>query len=141
MEKSEIIKKYKENLRLYEGFIHNKKVIGNEYFYKERIHKVNKIIDALENNTLTYEKFMKLDPRDKWDTHKYFDGKVIWLCDCGCGEETNEPESVFIGSLLCGHCGFELTRRTGGGQKNPFNWTFEYNIKELRKQKLEQIGK
>ena len=66
------------------------------------------------------EEFNILDDRAKWDNWKTLKD-VIWICE-NCGEEMEEPESSFMGSRHCGECDHELTRRTNGGQNNPFGW-------------------
>jgi len=67
--------------------------------------------------------FNELYSREKWDTWKEQEGS--WHCpQCG-SKMTDGPNraSPFHGAqVLCGGCDSELTRRTGGGQGDPFNW-------------------
>jgi hypothetical protein len=68
--------------------------------------------------------FNNLSSRDKWDKYESLKGK--WYCP-NCGNRTNQPyrTSPFPGaSVCCGNCDYELTRRTGGGQNDPFNWWY-----------------
>ena len=135
--KKAIIKKYKVYLEICKRYSTRGGLTNVHNLWEKRASHNEYILNLLETETLDHKSFMKLDYRDKWDTYKYFEGKVTWLCPCGV--ETGDPESVFDGSLVCDNCNFELTRRTGGGQNNPFNWTFKYNVKELRKLKLKQL--
>ena len=73
---------------------------------------------------LTVAEFNDLkSDRDKWKNWK--DMKGDWLCG-GCkGVLDDGPHcaSPFSGaSIHCNGCDFKLTRRTGGGQSDPFNW-------------------
>ncbi len=65
--------------------------------------------------------FNKLSPNEKWDQWKKQKG--YFVCpDCGsrCKPERCSP---FPGTTMhCEDCGYELSRRTGGGQHNPFGW-------------------
>lgn len=68
--------------------------------------------------------FNSLTSREKWDKWKSLKGK--WYCP-HCHRQTDKPRcaSPFHGaSICCGHCDFEFTRRTGGGQCDPFNWHY-----------------
>ena len=67
--------------------------------------------------------FNALRDRDKWDAWKQYQDK--WLCK-HCGAHMDEDPcraSPFGGcSIVCGNCDGELTRRTPGGQSDPFGW-------------------
>ena len=73
------------------------------------------------NNT---EGFNGLSDREKWEQWKSQVG-AVWLCG-GCkGVLDDGPRgaSPFSGaSVHCNGCDHELTRRTGGGQSDPFKW-------------------
>lgn len=63
-------------------------------------------------------------PREKWDTWKKQKGTF----HCPNCDNRSKPErcSPFPGATLhCGECEYELTRRTGGGQSDPFGWIFK----------------
>ena len=71
--------------------------------------------------------FNILSDREKWDIFwKSFesDKSLEWNCK-HCGSETNSPwrASPFSGSSIhCGECDGMLSKRTNGGQNDPFNW-------------------
>lgn len=70
--------------------------------------------------------FRKLSPSLRWQVAAKIEG-VLWCCE-NCGEVVDDgamPKKQFMGSLHCGNCDLELTRRTGGGQSDPFNFTFK----------------
>ena len=70
--------------------------------------------------------FSKLNHRDRWDAAKKM-AAVVWCCE-NCNEVVDDgkiPNRNFMGSLHCGNCDAELTRRTNGGQSDPFNLTFK----------------
>lgn len=72
--------------------------------------------------------FLKLSDRDKWEIGKTLTN-VKWACpNCKSIVDDGEfPDRCpgFSGmSMHCGECDFELTRRTGGGQSDPFNFIF-----------------
>ena len=78
---------------------------------------------------MTIEKFNNLTDREKWDA-LWSGGALLlggtWHCK-HCGEELENEmpyrAQPFSGaSVCCGDCDGELTRRTGGGQNDPFNW-------------------
>ena len=86
-------------------------------------------------------KFDKLSDRNKWRywwSHKEKFGNVTWHCaHCGGLMENETPYRAqpFSGSSInCCDCDSELTRRTGGGQSDPFKWICkiikEYNDKK-----------
>lgn len=86
-----------------------------------------------KNNSLTdmmnfTEKFNALSDREKWNIFQKEleeNKSLSWYCKhCGI-EDDNSPwhASPFSeSSVHCGNCEGELTRRTGGGQSDPFNW-------------------
>ena len=89
---------------------------------------------------MTAEDFNKLTNNQKWDA--IWDNKIVdvlWCCS-SCGEIVDNgrrPTSMVRGERYCGECGSLLTRRTGGGQNMPCNYTFIPN----RKIKLDKIIK
>jgi len=74
------------------------------------------------------KKFNKLTDREKWTVFWDKDIKLkgTWHCkNCGAEMIDEEPYRAqpFSGcSVHCDNCDGELTRRTGGGQNDPFNW-------------------
>ena len=67
--------------------------------------------------------FNKLPVRDKWKMWR--DQKGIWKCKyCKAIMEDGprSPGPFEGGAIVCGECDFEPTRRTPGGQSNPFEW-------------------
>lgn len=68
--------------------------------------------------------FNRLPSRQKWEKYKSMKGK--WYCP-KCRKQTDAPyrASPFHGAqVCCGNCDHTLTRRTGGGQSDPFNWHY-----------------
>lgn len=77
---------------------------------------------------MNQEDFKKLKHRDRWEVGKTLAG-VLWCCEnCGALVDDGQfpkPLPAFPGMTLhCGECDYELSRRTGGGQGDPFNFTF-----------------
>ena len=67
--------------------------------------------------------FNKLPVRKKWNTWK--DQQGTWYCpQCltELGDGPNRASPFHGSSVHCGACDKELTRRTGGGQSDPFEW-------------------
>lgn len=70
--------------------------------------------------------FNKLPPNQKWKLWKQQKG--YWFCSyCGIrlvdGPQRAAP---FHGAeIVCEHCNNILTRRSGGGQFDPFEWTLK----------------
>ena len=67
--------------------------------------------------------FNKLGAREKWDTWVKQEG--TWHCpECGTqlGGGPSRVSPFRGASINCGGCDAELTRRTGGGQNDPFGW-------------------
>jgi hypothetical protein len=87
--------------------------------------------ELFEKKTMSPNQFNELKDREKWTAFR--DENIIlkgtWHCKhCGVLDVIGPHRaSPFSGaSVHCGDCDEELTRRTGGGQNDPFNW-------ELRK--------
>ena len=114
----------------------------------ESIHE--ELYDALVNLTIKitgYEEkapnpdevaFNAMNDRDKWTAYWdcYKDRKDIeWRCK-GCGYvDPDKPtrSQPFHGcSIHCDRCDYELTRRTGGGQGDPFGWMMKIKVKDER---------
>ena len=72
---------------------------------------------------MTAEEFNALSSHEKWQNWKKVDG--IWTCP-RCGSRMSDGPvrcSPFPGAArFCAECNRLLTRRTGGGQFDPFNW-------------------
>jgi hypothetical protein len=72
---------------------------------------------------MTVDVFNALSRREKWELWNKQNG--VWACP-GCGVVLEDgPSRVrpFHGAYIeCEACETELTRRTGGGQMDPFNW-------------------
>jgi len=89
---------------------------------------------------MTPQEFEKLTNNQKWDAiwnNKIVD--VIWCC-ASCHkivDNGRRPTSMVDGERYCGECHRMLTRRTGGGQNMPCNYTFIPN----RRIKLKKIIK
>jgi len=70
--------------------------------------------------------FNELTSREKWAAWRTQTG--TWHCK-ECGTELSDgprsPAPLHGCSINCGECDAELTRRTGGGQHNPFNWVLK----------------
>jgi hypothetical protein len=72
--------------------------------------------------------FNDLRDREKWARWKNQDG--VWKCpECNAVlEDGPNRADPFRGcSVHCGECDAELTRRTGGGQSDPFRWILDAN--------------
>lgn len=136
------IKKYEDRIKLYEGFIKYERVGPMSIpFYKDKIREAKRILKLLKEDKLTPKNFDELSHNDKWDI--FWSGylkNVKWFCkNCGCDQDT--PHSVMDGEVLCSLCEHQLTKRTGGGQNNPFGWTFKYSLSQDRKRKLKNLNK
>lgn len=87
---------------------------------------------------MTPREFEKLSNNDKWRV--IWDKQitdVLWCC-ASCRvviDNGKTPTSMFGGERYCGNCESLLTRRTGGGQNMPCNYTFIPN----RRLKLKKI--
>lgn len=92
--------------------------------------------ELFEKKIMSPNQFNELKDSEKWTTlmlnaswSKYIIMNGTWHCKhCGEIDEIGPHRaSPFSGaSVHCGNCDGELTRRTGGGQNDSFNW-------ELRK--------
>lgn len=83
--------------------------------------------------------FNRLSSREKWQRWKSLEG-VSWKCP-GCKSEIDGPQSPGImdgTSICCGECEHELTRRTPGGQSNPFEWVAAKKLPRRRGRVLTQ---
>jgi hypothetical protein len=73
---------------------------------------------------MTKDEFNSLTSNEKWDWFKEQVGN--WHCKwCGAemeGEEPYHAQPFWDAQVCCGDCEGILTRRTGGGQNDPFNW-------------------
>jgi len=109
--------------------------MSDEDAYEEAERRINQVIQVLgmaedeSEAEETYddqdiEYFNDLNDRDKWSQWKELKN-VAWLC-YQCHDEVGDGPtrcSPFPGmSRRCGNCHSELTRRTGGGQHDPFGW-------------------
>lgn len=74
-----------------------------------------------ERESKLITQFNKLRPKEKWKLWKIQSG--VWRCPA-CRDECKPLRSnPFHGcSVHCGECEHELSRRTGGGQLDPFKW-------------------
>jgi hypothetical protein len=82
--------------------------------------------------------FNTLRSREKWDTYKQMTGE--WRCPACKEVDTGGPQrcSPFPGAeRACGNCDYVLTRRTGGGQCDPFNWELVTKGNDMREEKIE----
>lgn len=89
---------------------------------------------------MTPTEFKKLTNNQKWDAiWKKQIVDVLWCCGSCHNIVDNgiQPTTMYDGERYCGNCDALLTRRTGGGQNMPCNYTFIPN----RKLKLEKIIK
>ncbi len=118
----------KEKIKIYTGFIKDGRVPADGY-YKKDLDSAKKLLKIIEDGKLTPKKFNKLSIRDKWDIA---DSKLLknieWCCNrCGLEQGKTPPRAPFFegDSIVCSNCDNELTRRTNGGQSNPFNMTFK----------------
>jgi len=93
--------------------------------YKATIKENEKVLKLLKTNKMTPFQFEKLSHRMRWDVAPLLK-KVKWLCRWCRSDQGNEtPKMMFMGERYCSYCNNQLTRRTGGGQSDPFNYTFK----------------
>ncbi len=122
------IKKFKETIELYEDFIRNKKIGESSVpFYKKEITINKEIVELLENNKMTPETFSKFNNQFRWAISSVLKG-IMWCCEnCGTEITTSRPDRMFFPDeeCECTKCYHTLTRRTNGGQNDPFNYTFK----------------
>lgn len=87
----------------------------------EALAKIKTRGEGEEKTIQKVEPFNDLRSNDKWDQWKAQKGSFI----CPNCENKSKPErcSPFPGTTIhCGICDQELSRRTGGGQNDPFGW-------------------
>lgn len=83
------------------------------------------------------KEFNKLPDRKKWEQWKAYKG--LFVCPYCRTPNTPERCSPFDGTTLhCGNCNEELSRRTGGGQNNPFGWILETEAETTEDQTVTQ---
>jgi len=78
---------------------------------------------------LTPEEFKKLNHNRRWEASERL-RNVSWMCE-HCGEVIDYgslPTKMAMGERFCGDCDGILTRRTGGGQGDPFNYSFKKSV-------------
>ena len=81
------------------------------------------MVDIYVKNGTSMVEFNSLTARQKWQYWKQQNGQ--WACkSCGTimADGPNRARPFHGCSVNCGECDSELTRRTGGGQLDPFNW-------------------
>lgn len=120
--------KFKERIKLYQSFIKEKKIGPTSVpYYQKEIDLCKKIIKLLKEKKMTPGVFDKLNDRYKHDVSGELKN-VMWCCE-SCGSEIGKklPISPFFegDAIECSYCGHELTRRTPGGQGNPFGYSFK----------------
>ena len=122
--------KLEEQIDLYETFIKEKRIVESQIpFYREKIKESKRILKLLQNNKMTPDKFSKLHFHDKWTVSRMLND-VTWMCDkCKSFQGTNPPIAPVMDGVMvvCSICNNILTKRTSGGQSNPFNYTFKKN--------------
>lgn len=113
---------FRNRINIYSNFIKENKV-SDIVYYTKMIYENIKIIKLLENNLMTPELFSKFNNNYKWDISKYLIN-VIWCCDNCLYKFSSERPSRTWGVENCPNCDKALSYRTGGGQNDPFNYTF-----------------
>lgn len=122
----------KQKVKLYESFIKEKKVDPSPTgYYARAIIRMNEFIEFIETGKMTPEIFdgIKSD-RDKWDVSEELKN-VTWCCgNCKNPMGKKLPSSPFFDgeTVNCSKCDHVLTRRTPGGQSDPFGFTFIRNV-------------
>jgi hypothetical protein len=96
------------------------------YYEKEKLRE-EVLFMKVRNGVMSPSEFNTLSHREKWSLSKHMKN-VIWCCgNCGLPQGKTPPAAPFTGgSTHCSECDYMLTRRTGGGQNNPFNCTFKH---------------
>lgn len=75
-----------------------------------------KIVDLNDKET-----FNNMRSIDKWDVYKKMNGSFRCKnCKTDCTPERAQPFPGLL--ILCDECDCMLTKRTGGGQSDPFEW-------------------
>jgi hypothetical protein len=78
--------------------------------------------DWIPEAHISLSQFQGLPDKQKWEIFESL-LNIEWTCP-ECGNVMDKPHTVIQGGLFCSHCDELLTKRTGGGQNNPFNWSF-----------------
>ena len=115
---------FKERIDLYTKYILENTFHNKEYFEKQ-IYENNRIIRLLENDLMTPEVFSRFNSHYKWDIAIYLKN-VLWCCQYCLFRFTSEIPDRTFGVNYCPECDEVLTYRTGGGQGDPFNYTFKF---------------
>jgi hypothetical protein len=120
------MERFIERIELYNSFIIEKKISVSSIPYYQRLiyenHKINKL---LENNLMTPKLFSSYNDNYKWDISLYLTN-IIWCCKfCFYEFSSKRPERTWD-IVECPYCDKVLTHRTGGGQSDPFNYTYKY---------------
>ena len=113
----------KEKIKTYESFIKENKVPTNNDFYQEEIDKAKEYLNLIKTRKLTPQIFDTINDRDKWDISKLL-RNIIWVCKhCGSFQGEEKPTHTWE-ERYCSECENILTKRTGGGMSDPFNYSF-----------------
>lgn len=97
-------------------------------FQLNRANIYKGFIEKISTGNFHACEFDVLSSREKWDIYKVLSKmkSITWHCpSCGSEQTINTSEPFHGCGWECGECGCELTHRTGGGQNDPFNWTFK----------------
>ena len=100
----------------------------------KRIYKLMRILRLVRENKLTPKLFSKIDTWDKKSV-AYWLKNIIWLCEnCKSNQGKKFPQGMFFegDEKVCSECNHILTRRTPGGQSDPFGYTFK-KIRNVKK--------
>ncbi len=93
--------------------------------YVKYLHTVQEILSLLKTGGMTPEVFDKYSDRYKWDIARELKD-VKWYCKhCEIFQTDEMPEGMFMGERCCSNCDGLLTKRTNGGQNDPFNYKFK----------------
>lgn len=116
---------FEKNIKLYQKLLVRKDYKENIWMqkrFKNQILYNQRIVNLLKNNRMSLSKFNKLYDSDKWELVKILKN-VTWLCkNCTIFQI---PERMPEGERYCSNCDSLLTRRTGGGMGDPFNYIFK----------------
>jgi len=136
MSKKEIIK-LKEQIERFEGY---SKERAKTFWEKETV-TYKRIVELLENDEMTPEIFSEFTHRQKWDTTPYLKSIFTeWVCE-NCKKSPTSAPFPFPTWVeeRCDHCDHLLTERTGGGQNDPFGWSFKKSLRHTRDEKIKKI--
>lgn len=92
---------------------------------------IEAMVASKPQEKMSWKTFSDLTNREKWNNYKEMKG--AWYCPkCGCNFDVGPTRAdPFSGaSIQCSNCDTELTRRTGGGQSDPFRWVFKPTMHE-----------